>query len=53
MPRRRDFEARMSREIESHLEQTAHEYISRSLSPAEARLRARRVVCRLGAERVS
>jgi predicted permease len=39
---RRRFESNMSREIESHLEQAAQEYIARGMSPEEARLRARR-----------
>lgn len=42
MFKRHRFETNMSREIESHLEQAAQDYIARGLSPEEARLRARR-----------
>src|SRR5690348_1392708 len=42
MSKRRKFEANMSREIESHLEQATQDYIARGMPPEEARLRARR-----------
>jgi putative ABC transport system permease protein len=40
--KRNRFETNMSREIESHLDQAAQDYIARGLSPEEAHLRARR-----------
>lgn len=42
MSKRDKFETRISREIESHLEQAAEDYIARGLTPDEARRRARR-----------
>jgi predicted permease len=42
MSNRRQFEANMFREIESHLQQATEDYIARGLPPEEARLRARR-----------
>ncbi len=42
MSKRGKFEADMSREIESHLEQATQDYIARGVPPEEARLRARR-----------
>jgi putative ABC transport system permease protein len=42
MAKHRKFESKISREIESHLEQATEDYIARGLPPEEARRRARR-----------